>query len=137
MVPTSDYRHRSKSGQQYCHKCKSIQDITNFRLIKIRGKQRHDTQCNKCIFKKDKIKYQKLLIQWEKNPEDKKTAHKKQYQSILKRMKNNPTFEIIVRCRDRFKSCLRSGQEWKSHLGCSVEFLRNWFEYQFESILLG
>jgi hypothetical protein len=118
-------------SKQYCHKCNLFQHITDFRITKIRGKRRLDTQCKTCIAVKDKAKYQTILETWELNPEKKIEAHKKQYQSILKRIELNPGFALTVRYRDRFKDCMRSGREWKSHLGCSIIFLKTWFEYQF------
>lgn len=119
---------------QYCHRCQTFKLLSQYRTIKIRGKPRLDTQCNTCINKKDKTKYQKLLKRWETDPSDRRRHYKMQRASMNRRMLRDPIYHMTIKCRDRFKQCLRSGREWESHLECSLEFLRGWFEYQFRLI---
>jgi hypothetical protein len=119
------------NDHQYCHNCNTFKLFSNYRIIKIRKTIRHDTKCNICINKKDKIKYQNKLEYWKLNPSDQKVHYKLQRESMNRRIKRDPIFHMTVKCRDRFKKCLQSGKEWFSHLDCSIEFLKEWFEYQF------
>ena len=118
-------------NKQYCHKCKTFRTLDNFRMTKIRGKFRRDTKCNKCVGKNDKVKYRKLLKKWETDPADRTKHYKMQRASMNRRMERDPIFHITVRYRGRFKSCMQSGREWRSHLECSIDYLKRWFEYQF------
>lgn len=117
---------------KHCNKCNTTKSITQFRLTKIRGKIGRDHRCQDCIKKLDKIKYQKLLEKFKQQPNLKTIHYKNQRISVNKRLENDPTFYITTKCRDRFKDCLRSGREWYDYLGCSINFLKLWIEYQFQ-----
>ena len=49
-----------------------------------------------------------------------------------KRYKNNLQFRLSLICRNRVRILLGSGQGWSNYLGCTIEFLKKWFEYNFQ-----
>jgi hypothetical protein len=67
-----------------------------------------------------------------KNNREKINAYNRKYRKRF--LEQNPYFKLAINMRQRIRMAVLQKRECKStkeYLGCSVEFLRNWFEHQF------
>jgi hypothetical protein len=57
---------------------------------------------------------------------EKDRARKRRHKA---KMRSDPNYCINVKLCSRLRATVKSGKNWEEYLGCSMEFLRTWFEY--------
>jgi hypothetical protein len=128
-------------GMKYCKMCDTNKLIEDFHTRIRNGKMGIMYRCKPCDNRVGRAERKTLYIDPEKKANllalNKKNHTKnapKYYAQKQKRKKQFPVLVVLDRCRARLKYCLTSGMNWEKYLGCSTEFLRGWFEYQFRLV---
>ncbi len=107
------------NGCKMCVTCKTSKNISNFKKRKD-TKQGYRNDCNDCQNKKTNLYYKNTYNEVRRN-----------------RKKTDPKYKLISNHRTYVYKCVKKNKlikENKSfeYLGCSIEFLKNWLEYQFD-----
>ena len=144
---------------KHCNKCNLTKILTDFPYRKHNGKLGYIYKCKECDRKdskkerakllKDPIKKANLLElnkkslakHYQKNYDKFKVklandSNLRQYVSDRKKkwkkeQMKNPNFRLKVKLCSRLRATVKSGKNWNEYLGCDMEYLKDWFEYQF------
>jgi hypothetical protein len=106
-----------------CSSCKQIKPINTFKLTKTTGL--YNSECQDCVRVRSKKYYEdnyekiiKKVVTYEKN-----------------RLLSDPAFRITHRLRTRLRQAIKAQGADKikvsRYIGCSNQFLQDWFEFQF------
>ena len=106
-------------GKKICTTCKSSKEISNFKK-RNDTKQGYRNECNICLNKKMNVYYKNTYNEVRKN-----------------RKKTDPKYKLISNHRNYINKCVRKNKLIKKnksieYLGCDIQFLKNWLEYQFD-----
>ena len=77
-----------------------------------------------------KKNYNKFKAQLKNDPELRKHVSNRKKLWRQKQMENLD-FRLKTKLCSRLRATVKSGKNWDAYLGCSMEYLRSWFEYQF------
>jgi hypothetical protein len=128
-------------GMKHCTKCDTDKPITDFHTRIHNGKMGIMYRCKPCDNSVSRQERKTLYADPEKkanllalNRKNHEKNASKYYAQKKERKKQFPVLVVLDRCRARLKYCLTSGMNWEKYLGCSTEFLRGWFEYQFRLV---
>ena len=96
--------------------------------VKQRKKERHEREY-KAYYNKTRAKQIAKSIKWNKNNPERRAVHRKQYRE---RHKNEPQFRIKENLGGRLRKLVhKDGDRFVDFIGCSVDFLKEWLEYNF------
>lgn len=113
------YEKNAEKIKEYSKKWYSEQDIERMRNLKVDYNQRNKEHLT--MKKKEYIQ----------NHLEAHRAYMNEYQKA--RYRNNLDYRIKSITNSRIRSCIRRKKDsTMTYLGCSIEFLRDWFESQFD-----
>lgn len=129
------FRHyKNKSIRNTCKKC----DNENDKLLKINRRKKYNettiVDCDKCNIKKPLIQFTKLKKYY------KKKICKTCYPLFLKENKNswcanerkrNINYRLKKSLAARLRTVVKKENHTMIYIGCNIQFLRKWFEYNF------
>lgn len=144
---------------KHCYKCNTLKSLDDFPYRKHNGKLCYIYKCKECdrkdsrreraILLQDPIKkanlraltkkslakhYQKnyagFKVQLANNSELRAKVSERKKKWKKEQMKNFD-FRLKVKLCSRLRATVKSGKDWGEYLGCSMEYLREWFEYHF------
>jgi hypothetical protein len=144
-----------------CDKCEIIKTIDKYRKYNLTI-QSYSKTCKKCLNEQDKIRKKNLrkkrlettIVKCEKCEENKalkyftklKKFYKKKicltcYPEVLKEQKNewcrnesqtNINYRLKKSLAARLRTVLIKNDNTMNYIGCNIQYLREWFEYNFE-----
>lgn len=144
---------------KHCNKCSTTKKIEEFPYRKYNGKLCYIYKCKECD-RKDSRKERAILLKDSKkkanllrlNKKSSATHYKKNYDKFKVKLENEPdlkkyvserrkkwkkeqmkipTFRLKNNLCSRLRAIVKSGKHWIKYLGCDMEFLKEWFNYQF------
>ena len=116
-----------QDGMKHCTRCETTKPWNQFHYRTRNNKMCYMYRCIICDNEVGRIE-RKILLS---DPLRKKKFRKNKQEMDKMRKSIDPAFNLKTKLRGRLSQCIKSGKEWSSHLGCSIEFLQEWFEYQF------
>lgn len=113
-----------------CHKCRHVKSFAEFR-INLKSSDNRSNICEQCTPKSQWTKedQQRSELKYRlANPEKIREKYKKQGKRINRRVRcslNHRISEALL------AKCTRKSNKTSHYVGCSLEFLKAWIEYQF------
>lgn len=128
------YTYKTNSYSKTCKKCLNEKDKVRKKNLRIIKNNTDITKCEKCNEEKTLNNFAKL-----------KKFYKKKiclscYPSFLNEQKNkwckdesdsNPNYRLKKSLAARLRTVLKKETHTMNYIGCSIEYLKEWFEYNF------
>jgi hypothetical protein len=133
----SAFRKYSNGGySSVCKKC--LNEMDKLRKKELRKKRLETTyfQCNICKTSKKLKEFAKLKVNY------KKKICLECYPDFVKTSKNewcknqhntNPSYRIKKSLAARLRTVMKKDTHTMNYIGCNIQYLREWFEYNFKS----